>query len=89
MPPRAHPKPKLDALTPAQRREEIAAILARAIVRLQQRGALHKYPTAGTTGQIPLDSGAEMPLSVANGPTQRLTPRNARRDEGQRRCRRN
>lgn len=53
-----------DALTPAQRREEIVAILTRAVVRLQQRVALHKLPTATRAGQIGLDSCREMPLSV-------------------------
>ena len=75
---RAHPKP--DALTPCQRQDEIAAILARAIVRLHQRAALHKVPTDAGIEQIHLDSGAEMPLSVSIRPPQRLTTKKPNRD---------
>jgi len=84
---RAQPKP--DTLTSAQRRDEIAAILARAIVRLHQRSALHKQPTAQVDEQIQLDSGAEIPLSVSKRPTPRLTPTRPSRDAGNQSCPRN
>jgi len=75
------PNPLHD-MTSAQRRDEIAAILARAIIRLHQRSALHKQPTALADEQTALDSGAEIPLSVSKRPTPRLTATRPSRDAG-------
>ncbi|MEX2388855.1 MAG: hypothetical protein WD534_13335 [Phycisphaeraceae bacterium] len=56
-------------LTPAQRRDAIADLLARAVVRLHRRSALHNVPTFPPEPEIRLDSSAEMPLSVSRNDT--------------------
>lgn len=52
-------------MTPAQRRAAVAELLARAIIRLHQRGALKNPTTTPPDAANRLDSLAEMPLSVS------------------------
>jgi hypothetical protein len=51
---------RISQLTPAQRKIEVIELLARGLLRLHDRGVLHKQPTA----QNALDLVRPMPLSV-------------------------
>jgi hypothetical protein len=56
---------KVDRTSPEQRQDEIAILLATAIVRLHQRTALPPPKSSRHTPQIRLDSAGQMPLSVS------------------------
>jgi len=52
--------PSPSELLPAQRRAEVVELLTRGLLRLHDRGVLHKQPP----GQKALDLVRQMPLSV-------------------------
>ena len=63
---KAIPMPKTTRsthMTPAQRRAEVVELLTRGLLRLHDRGVLHKQPP----GQNALDLARQMPLSVGKG----------------------
>jgi hypothetical protein len=60
---------KTSSLSSHLRRDEIVDLLARGVIRMYERGLIHKTPT----GYGRLDRSSDLPLSVAERP-QRLTP---------------